>query len=262
MTYPQEGTLFPSDIVPPTFRWEDPGGATQWRITFEFSDGGTGVAGNSDTPSWRPSKDEWDSIKKRSLERDVRISVQGVKGRTKDRALSQGKVTIRTSKDPVGSPIFYRDVPLPFKEALDHLDTILWKLGSVSSAEPPRTVQKMPVCGNCHSFSADGSILAMDIDYGADKGAYIITEIMPETVFESSKVITWSDYRPEDGQLTFGLLSQISPDGRYVVSTVKDRSVFVPLPAAPSLPILLPGPGLPGGLRPEDQEIQRASRSR
>ena len=40
VTYPQEGTLFPNDIVPPTFRWEDPSGAKQWRITFEFSDGG------------------------------------------------------------------------------------------------------------------------------------------------------------------------------------------------------------------------------
>jgi tetratricopeptide (TPR) repeat protein len=41
-------------------------------------------------------------------------------------------------------------------------------------------------------------------------------------------VITWSDYRREDKELTFGLLSQISPDGRYAISTVKDRSVFVP----------------------------------
>ena len=46
----------------------------------------------------------------------------------------------------------------------------------------------------------------------------------------TSDIITWDDYRREDGQQTFGLLSQISPDGRYVVSTVKDRSVFVPRP--------------------------------
>ena len=30
--------------------------------------------------------------------------------------------------------------------------------------------------------------------------------------------------------MTFGLLSQVSPCGRYVISTVKDRSVFVPRP--------------------------------
>ena len=145
--------------------------------------------------------------------------------------MSGGNVSIRTSKDPVSSPVFYRAVPLPFKQALEHLDTIRWRLGSVSSVEPPRTLlDRIPVCGNCHSFSADGNTLAMDVDYGADKGAYIITDVAPKTVFESDKVISWSDFKREDGQLTFGLLSQISPDGRYVISTVKDRSVFVHLP--------------------------------
>jgi tetratricopeptide (TPR) repeat protein len=43
------------------------------------------------------------------------------------------------------------------------------------------------------------------------------------------KIITWSDYKREDGINTYGLLSQISPSGRYVLSTVKDRSIFVPL---------------------------------
>jgi hypothetical protein len=56
VTYPLEGTLFPNDIVPPTFRWEDPSGAKQWHITFEFSDGGAVITGDSDIPSWRPRK--------------------------------------------------------------------------------------------------------------------------------------------------------------------------------------------------------------
>ena len=44
------------------------------------------------------------------------------------------------------------------------------------------------------------------------------------------KIITWADYKREDGELTFGLLSRVSPTGRYVISTVKDRSVFVAIP--------------------------------
>lgn len=44
----------------------------------------------------------------------------------------------------------------------------------------------------------------------------------------ADNIITWSDYRREDREKTYGLLSQISPCGRYVVSTVKDLSVFVP----------------------------------
>ena len=47
-------------------------------------------------------------------------------------------------------------------------------------------------------------------------------------VLEPSKIITWSDFRREDRERTFGLLSQISPNGRHIVSTVKDLSVFVP----------------------------------
>jgi Flp pilus assembly protein TadD len=49
-------------------------------------------------------------------------------------------------------------------------------------------------------------------------------------VLDDKKIITWSDYRRNDGEATFGLLSQVSPDGRYVISTVKDRAVFVATP--------------------------------
>jgi tetratricopeptide (TPR) repeat protein len=46
----------------------------------------------------------------------------------------------------------------------------------------------------------------------------------------TSDIITWSDYKRDPDNPTFGLLSQISPDGRFVVSTVKDRSVFLAKP--------------------------------
>ena len=49
-------------------------------------------------------------------------------------------------------------------------------------------------------------------------------------VMDDEKIITWADYKREDGELTFGLLSRVSPTGRYVISTVKDRSVFVAIP--------------------------------
>ena len=70
----------------------------------------------------------------------------------------------------------------------------------------------------------------MDVDYANSKGSYVMTRVAENMVLATSDIITWNDYRPEDEQLTFGLLSQISPDGRYVISTVKDKSVFVPRP--------------------------------
>ena len=88
----------------------------------------------------------------------------------------------------------------------------------------------VPVCANCHSFSADGTLMGLDVDYANDKGSYAILRVEEQTVLDPGKVITWSDYKRDANEPTFGLLSQISPDGNYVVSTVKDRSVFVPKP--------------------------------
>ena len=88
----------------------------------------------------------------------------------------------------------------------------------------------MPVCGNCHSFSADGKTLGMDVDYANSKASYVIAPTAPEMALAPKDIITWDVYRREDGELTFGLLSQVSPDGQWVVSTVKDKSVFVPMP--------------------------------
>jgi tetratricopeptide (TPR) repeat protein len=57
-------------------------------------------------------------------------------------------------------------------------------------------------------------------------------------------IITWSDYRKDEKEPTFGLLSQVSPDGRFVVSTVKDESVFVPKPGLDFSQLFFPVKGI------------------
>src|SRR4030042_4537039 len=86
----------------------------------------------------------------------------------------------------------------------------------------------MPTCGNCHSVSRDGSILAMDMDGPqGDKGAYAITKIKKDIVITADDIISWNSYSGAiKGQKTIGMFSQISPDGRYVISTLNE-SVFV-----------------------------------
>jgi dipeptidyl aminopeptidase/acylaminoacyl peptidase len=136
-------------------------------------------------------------------------------------------MSFRTSKDRVEAPLFYREVRLPFLDANKDLPGIRWRFGSISSPKPPPVVLKgIPVCGNCHSFSRDGKTLAMDVDYGNKKGSYVITEVKEHTVLASKDIITWTDQ--QHIERTIGLLSQISPDGRYAVSTVRDLTVFVP----------------------------------
>ncbi len=232
IVYPFDGAVFPPDIAPPTVRWEDPVSASkQWTIAVDFGQDVAGREFSSDVPHWTPEDKDWDYILQHSVDRPVRITVQGMNPRVQDTPLSVAQTSFRTSSDEVGAPIFYREVNLPFREAvMDPGAHIRWRFGPVSSRQqPPIILDHLPVCGNCHSFSSDGSVLGMDVDYGNDKGSYAICEVNDEVVLDNDSIISWSEFRPEDNQKTLGLLSQVSPDGRYVVSTVKDLSVFEPV---------------------------------
>lgn len=142
-------------------------------------------------------------------------------------------IMFETSIDPVGAAIFYREVPLPVGFAMDNKPLITWKVGDVSSGRPPRMVLSgMKTCANCHSLTPDGKTLAMDIDFGGDKSTYAIAGIGPEVRIDRKDLIAWNDYKREDGEETLGFLSVIAPDGRHVVSTVKETIVlsFMPDP--------------------------------
>jgi tetratricopeptide (TPR) repeat protein len=229
ISYPHHETVFPPEIIAPTFHWEDESsGSDAWLITIKFPDKKGRLNFLSRSPEWTPSDEEWETIKQRSRAKEAEVSILGVDPSDPKSILSGGRISIRTSQDEVGAPLFYREVNLPFIDAVKDPSLIRWRFGSISSkTQPPIVLQNLPVCGNCHSFSADGALLGMDVDYANEKGSYALVPIEEEMVLDKSKIITWSDYRREDGELTYGLLSQVSPDGRFVVSTVKDRSVFV-----------------------------------
>ena len=229
---PLDGTLFPPEIAPPTFHWKDDNSkSTAWLITIRFQQDKDRLNFLTHESQWTPEPGQWEVIKKQSLEKDAQVTILGISRRIKAKILSAGRITIKTSKDEVGAPLFYREVNLPFIDAVKDPSRIRWRFGTVSSLQqPPVILENLPVCGNCHSFSAQGDVLAMDVDYANSKGSYVITRVAEQMLMAASDIITWNDYRKEDGEQTFGLLSQVSPDGRFVVSTVKDKSVFVPMP--------------------------------
>jgi tetratricopeptide (TPR) repeat protein len=228
--YPLDETLFPPEIVAPTFVWSDETeGAKTWTVLLRFDHTDEVLRFPTTEPRWRPAEADWAVIKQRSVERDAEVAIVGVGPDAN--AVSSASVRIRTSRDPVGDSIFYREVPLPFITAVQDPSRIRWRFGSIDSEDrPPVVLEDLPVCGNCHSFSNDGSVLGLDVDYGNDKGAYAILPVSEQMVLNDEKIITWNDYRKNDGEATFGLLSKVSPDGRYVISTVKDRAVFVATP--------------------------------
>jgi len=261
--YPRDGSVFPPEFVPPTFLWhDDTPGARHWRIEFAFADGGEKLSRTAEgTPpppgeidpqaigvnnevykgteyqrsarAWTPDAETWEEIKRRSVDAEATATFRG----PGDGERSRASIRITTSKDPVGAPIFYRDVPLMpavgRKGAIKPLSSealplIAWRIRDVAQPESRVVLKNMPSCANCHSFSNDGKTLAMDVDGPeGDKGAYMIAPVGPEMVITDREVITWNSFpdKPE-GHRTLGFLSRVSPDGGHVVSTVNE-SLYV-----------------------------------
>lgn len=230
ITYPFNNSIFPAEFQSPTIKWTKPG-AKKYSYTLFFSktDGTILATNQSDNESLKPDLQIWEDLKKQSLGNEIVVTIVAQsKGLLSSKRLAS-QVNITISADSVGAPIFFRAVPLPFGYAIKHVDEIKWYMGQVSDASPRLMLENIPVCANCHSFNNNGSILGMDVDYANDKGSYAIAPIHDTCNIDTKDIITWSDYKRFDESQTFGLLSQVSPDGENTLSTVKDRSVFVPI---------------------------------
>ncbi|MCX8107397.1 MAG: tetratricopeptide repeat protein [Verrucomicrobiae bacterium] len=225
--HPINGAVMPRNMPAPVVLWNtNVPGAQRWKVVWKIGD--KQWTFENIIPLWRPRKQFWDQIKQAAANDPVRLTViaYGVRA-----VVGTGSVQFQIANESVDQPVFYREVNLPFKEAVKDPSHIRWRFGPIDGPEPPPVVlEKLPVCGNCHSFSRNGEFLAMDVDYGNDKASYVITRTAKNMRLATSDIITWNNYRPEDGQPTLGLLSQISPDGRYVLSTVKDVSLFMAKP--------------------------------
>jgi tetratricopeptide (TPR) repeat protein len=229
--YPRDGIVFPRELPAPTFEWDSSAaGAGPWVAALFLGDSNI-VAAVTQGTRWQVDEVAWNRIRQDAGVTQALFAAIGLSAADGRTVRASAGVRLRMASEPVGAPIFCRDVPLPFVYAVKNPDTICWRLINVGSAqEPPVVLRNLPVCGNCHSFDAAGRTLGMDVDYANDKGSYAVTDLAADTVLSPDRILTWSDYRRGDGDSTFGLLSRVSPDGRYVISTVKDRSVFVPRP--------------------------------
>ncbi len=259
--YPQAGSVFPPEIAPPTFIWHDTSEkAQQWRIMIRFADGSESirvdspggpmslgpidtrcVSARNELPqlspaqatahTWIPDAATWRHIKQHSVLHPAVISIMGLGKSNFRRPLSSGQVEIFTSKDPVGAPIFYRDVPLMPSEtekgvikplAPTAIPLIEWRLRSIDQTESRVVLKDMHTCANCHSFSGDGKTFGMDMDGPQnDKGLYAVVPLKPQTVIRGQDMISWNP--TGDRQFAFnrvGFMSQLSPDGKYVLTMV------------------------------------------
>ena len=260
--FPEPDSIFPPDITPPTFLWRDPGGtATVWRIEIHFGQRGTRVhdkspgekpqIGEVDTTligyvpptltpeqeaqhTWKPDAALWEKIKKQSQKQPATLVVTGYRDEHMKQPISSGQTNFVTSADPVGAPIFYRDVPLippdpserergiihPLSDSV--LPKIKWRIRYLNQTSSKTVMENLPTCANCHSISRDGKTLGIDVDGPQnDKALYGLIPIKKVSAISNDYVIHWSAYTETGSPKRFGFMSQVSPDGKFVVTSIE-----------------------------------------
>jgi len=189
----------------------------------------------SDAHTWRPDEKLWETIKSHSVRQAATVIISGYSSQDSREPVSMGQVQIQTSTDPVGAPILYRDVPLlpATKEQIERgvikplpdsvLPDIKWELRYTSLPKSKVVMQSLPTCANCHSVSRDGKTLGIDVDGPQnDKGLYALVPVHKVTTIGPDYVVRWSAFSDPDktAQKRFGFMSQISPDGNYVITSI------------------------------------------
>jgi len=263
--YPEDGSIFPPEITPPTFLWrDDNASAKTWQIDLTFADGSAPVhavsagepmpigeidprcVSSANRPpalteeqaaahAWKPEAETWLRIKRQSTGAWAAAEITGLDA--SGREVSHGRMTLSTSKDPVGAPIFYRDVPVmpsegeksivqPLSPALLYL--INWRIRDIGQPESRIVMHDLHTCANCHSFSADGKTMGMDVDGpGNDKGLYALVPVRRQMAIRNEDVVSWNTGL-DVGKSRVGFMSQVSPDGQYVLSTFAGPDQSIP----------------------------------
>jgi Flp pilus assembly protein TadD len=263
--YPKDGSVFPPEITAPTFIWHDAAEhVAVWQVKVTFAGKGRPMSLDShgekpqvgeidesyagfEPPAltaeeetahtWKPDDRTWAEIKRRSAKSAATVTVTGFGDERRAEPVSQGRVVIRTSADPAGAPIFFRDVPLvrntpstedrgtikPLPDSA--VPEIKWRLRYLNEARSRTVMQGVPTCINCHSFSRDGKTMGLDVDGPMnDKGLYGLVPVEKNTTIDNGHVIRWSEFTEEGSPKRFGFMSQISPDGNYVVTSVEPKA--------------------------------------
>jgi tetratricopeptide (TPR) repeat protein len=260
--YPLNGSIFPPDMAPPTFQWRDPAkDAKRWEIAIAFDDGSPGlrvssrgeglklgeidqrcISANNKLPeltpeqaaahTWKPDATAWKAIRTHAVDHAATITVMGFAAEPAQKPLSRGSMQLSISKDPVGAPIFYRDVPLMpsagQKGIIQPLDPnavplIAWRMRNLAEPQSHVVMADLHSCANCHSFSRDGKTLGLDMDGPRnDKGLYAVVPVARRMTVRTGDMISWASFSGETNpQLRIGFMSQVSPDGKYVMTTIK-----------------------------------------
>ena len=99
---------------------------------------------------------------------------------------------------------------------------IKWRLRYIGEPHSKVVMEDLPTCANCHSFSRDGKTLGLDVDGPVnDKGLYGLVPVSRNT-YRKEDVLRWSSFAEKGSPKRFGFMSQMSPDGQYVVTSIEN----------------------------------------
>ena len=260
--YPAAGSIFPPDLVPPTMEWRDSDPRAKfWVIEFAFGDGArpvrvksagprpqigpidercakAGAATPTLTPNeqvghaWKADAATWGEVKKHGVAHPVTVHLLGYEDEDTLKPVSSGQTTLSISADPVGAPIFYRDVPLAAVNSGERgviaplppeaVPLIAWRIMDLTTGRSRVMMEGLPTCANCHSFSRDGKWMGIDVDGPQnDKGLYALVPVRKETSIRNEYVIRWNSFSDDPAKKRFGFMSQMSPDGQYLVTSTE-----------------------------------------
>ena len=264
--YPRPDSIFPPEMVAPTFIFHDPQDRsslwlldispattphhiyilTDGRLPEDKIDPRCSNEGplyqdpdyRATAKAWIPTRDIWALLQDRT-EETFHISIRGVISQTDGKAAqisstSQGLVNISISSDPVAAPIFYRDVPL-MPAAND--EGVIKPLAPnaipliewrLRDISKPESTVVMKALPTCgNCHSFSRDGQTLGMDMDGPSGDKGAYAVAP--VARNMVINTENVFSWNDynkDRVTFGLFSRVSPDGRHVVSAV-DESVFV-----------------------------------
>jgi hypothetical protein len=227
--YPLNGSVFLPDMGAPTFEWRDGAeSALRWQIDVRFDDGSPFVrlassgerlkigeidarcvsANNKPstlTPeqsaahTWKPDAAIWSAIREHAVEHSATITIEGYKNGSETEPLSRGAIQLTVSRDQVGAPIFYRDVPLvpsaTEKGVMRPLNSsaiplIAWRTRNISEPSSHIVMTDLHSCADFHSFSSDGKTRGLDMDGPQNnKGLYAMVPVAEKMTVRTQDMI-------------------------------------------------------------------------
>jgi tetratricopeptide (TPR) repeat protein len=182
--------------------------------------------------TWKPDAETWAAIKKRAGAAAVTVVIRGLSTSRKNEEVSRGQLELHVSADAVNAPIFFRDVPLMPSEtekgfikplAQSAIPLINWSMRYVGDEKSHVVMHDLHTCANCHSFALNGKTLGIDMDGPQnDKGLYAMVSVSSKMTIRNQDMVSWASFPSENGSpVRVGFMSQVSPDGRYVVTTTR-----------------------------------------